>query len=236
MAITRDQVIDTVLGRSIRPGNTNHLADLVRELNILQSMTLERGYPKPWFLLDVAETTVDGTGWKAPTPSGFIELYEEEPSLLFVASDNSGLQPLEMTGRANVEASLASPNSLSAVSVMEGYFLFGTKLTAGATLRVLYYRSEPLNETAYGDSGQPSPNRWLQYASDLMIAELGHLYCRAYSRDKDGLASFEQDRMIARNRVLLQENTGRKEMAQERFLNGALYPVFGAPRTITQLT
>lgn len=232
--MTRDEVIDTVLSRAVRPGNTSHLVPLVREFNLIQTQKLERGYPKPWFLLDVAAATVDVTGWKAPTPTQFIELYEEGPAVLLVSDDNSTLLPLERAGRAELEGSYVAPNSKALVDVMEGYLIFSQQLSAGSKLRLLFYGAEPVNALAYGTEGQPGINRWLQYASDLIIAELGHLYCRSYTRDKEGVASFEVDLALA-SRRLMQENTGRKEAARERFLNGAMYPILGPARTMTTL-
>lgn len=235
MAITRDQVVDRILGRLARGGSTEHQANIVAEINIAQEFTFERGYPKPWFILDVATVQVDSSGYRAPWPTSFIELFEESPAILMVSSDGSILQPMEVAGRSTLEWSLSSPDTPSTVSVMENYFLFATKLTANTNIRVLYYKKEPLNTVAYGGGGQPAANRWLTYAADYVMGYVGNVMAGTYIRDKAALEFFNNMYLSARQR-LIAENTSHKEAAKERFLNGALYPVPEVPRTITQTT
>lgn len=233
--MTRDEAINLIFGRAARR-STDSAGDfgqaLVNEWNLAESMTFERGYPKYWFLLDIATLTVEGGGFRAPLPADFLDMYEEEPSVLLVSSDGSTLTPLEGASRTQLEASWASPNTPAAWSIMEGYILFGTALTVGASVRILYYASEPRNEVAYGDPGQPDPNRWLQYASDLLIGEVGRIFAGTYLRDAQALTMF--DSLYAKaERRLVAENTSRKEAARQRFVNGNLYPLADPPRTIT---
>lgn len=236
--MTRDEVINRILGRTVRRSSDSagdFAPALVDEINIAQEFTFERGYPKYWFLLDIATITVDATGYKAALPANFLELFEEDPAVLLVPADGSKLQPLEVAGRSAVEWGLSSPNTTSAVSVMEGYLLFATQLTVGLDVRILYYKKEPLNTSAYGAGGQPAANRWLQYAADLLIGEVGRIFAGTYLKDKEGVAVMDGLFAQAKTR-LVAENTSRKEAARQRFVNGNLFPIPEAPRTVTATT
>lgn len=220
----RDEVVDLILRRiSRKPGNEDLTPDIIRELNLAQTITFELGHPKPWFLLNVVEVLVDATGYKAPLPADFLELFEESPAILAVG-ETGGLIPLEHTGRAEMEWSLTSPNSLTAFELDEYYVLFASKLTAGTRIRMLYYQREPVSIAEYNAPVQPSPNRWYKYAPDLLIGKVGTLIAGLYTKDKDALAVLAGERDAAMVR-LIADNTGKKEASRERFMNGALYPV-----------
>lgn len=234
--MTRDQVVDAILERCVRrSADTDLVAHIVRELNIAQEYTFERGSVKPWFLLNVAEATVDSSGYKAPLPTNFLDLYEEAPAVLFKNTTTTKLQPLERAGRMNVESSLKPVNTVNVYDLMEGYILLAKLATAGDTLRMLYYQKETLPTAAYGDVGQPAPNRWYVYASDLLIGEVGSIISGTRLRDDKIQQRMDALRTMAWNR-LLAETISKTESATERFMNGSLYPVSGATRTYTALT
>lgn len=234
--MTRDDVVDAVLERCVRRASDSDLVShIVRELNIAQEFTFERGSVKPWFLLNVASIEVDATGYKAPLPPNFIDLFEDSPSVLFQNATTTRLQPLERAGRAALEASVTPVNTRNLFDLMEGYLLLARQATEDDVLRILYYQSETLPTGAYGSVGQPDPNRWYVYASDLLIGEVGSIISGTRLRDDKIQARMDSLRTMAWNR-LLAETIARTESAAERFMNGSLYPVSGATRTITALS
>lgn len=238
MALTRDQVVDAILRRLVRrSADTDLVADIIAELNLAQQTVCERGLVKPWFLIQIATLTVDGTGWKAPLPADFIDLFEEEPSVLAVsASTTPGLTPLERVGRADLEWSQTPVNTTNLFDIMEGYLLLAKQATAASTLRMLYYKSEPLNETAYGSGGQPAANRWIQFAADVLIGEVAVILGGTKLKfDAVAMTRLEALQAKAWNR-LNTETISRAEMAKGRFLSGGLFPVTGPTRTMTALS
>lgn len=219
-----------VLGRVRRQATeTSLVTAIVNELNLAQQTICEKGPIKPWFLLTVADVTIDATGFKAPIPTGLLELYEAAPAVWYV-SDTGALKPLEKAGRNSVEWPLKSPNTLSAYAVDADYIQLASALTVGNSLRVLYFKAEDLPTGAYGSAGQPSPNKWYANAPDVMIAEAGSVICRSYLRDEKGAAALDAQATKAWNRILA-ETTAREEAARERFMNGDLFPLAGSVRS-----
>ena len=230
--MTRDEVVSTILRRvSRQPDNADLVSDVIRELNLAQTTRLELGTDKPWFLLNIVELRVDHSGYRAPLPLDFLEMFEDSPSMLAVGLDG-GLRPLERTGRAGLEWSLSSPNAMSAYELNESYCLFGTKMPAGSAVRMLYYQREPLSIATYNASVQPSPNRWYKYAPDLLIAEAGRIIATFYSKDDKAAAGFATDLVLAKRRITA-DTVSKVEASRERFLNGSLFPIPDSPRIMT---
>lgn len=221
-----------ILARCRRQSSESGLvSSIINELNLVQETICERGVVKPWFLINITEVAIDATGFKAPIPEDLIDLFEEPPAVLLVSSSGA-LKPLERAGRADVEWSLRSPNTLSAFELNEAYILLATAQAAGTRLRILYYQKEPLPVGNYGDAAQSTPNRWYVYAPDVLINEVGAVISRAYLRDDKIALLFDAARDKAWLR-LHSETVAKAESARERFMNGSLYPLPGPARTYT---
>lgn len=230
--MTRDQVVDLILSRILRSaGDPDLVPSIILELNMCQQTTLERGLVKPWFMLTIEEVFADSTGWRAPLPTNFIELFEESPAVLYV-SESGGVRPLERGGRSDIEWGVQGLNTIAAYDVMEGYLLFSKQFAVQSKFRILYYQSEPLPSGNYGDVAQSTPNRWYVYAPDVLAAHVAPIISGTKLRDEKIQVRLEAYKNEADARMLA-ETIQRNESAKERFLNSNVFPSIGAARTPT---
>jgi hypothetical protein len=194
--MTRDEVVAIIAERLGQRTDLN--AAIIAEMQLAQSIRLEQnGKFMPWFLLTEYSTVqTEADEPRVAVPDDFIQ--EEEESGLWVQTD------------AGIWIELRKASEDKAFNAYEGvepaqperYALAGDHLTLFPTpdkvynLRMRYFAQDiPLTSDIQ--------NKWLKYAADLVIAEVGQVLAGRHVQDQTLEAGFQMDKAAAWQRLWL---------------------------------
>lgn len=185
-----------------RLGQRQDLVDDIRfEMQQAQSVTLEQGHLRPWFLL-----SEDTTAWcdlgddRMRIPPDFLCEYEE--SALTLINDDGSIQPLRKELLECLIRKFGEAQSKPIFYALAGsYFRLYPIPSKQWEIRFSYYAKQP-------DLTDGEENAWLKHASDWLIAETGVVMAAQYLINPEMASIFQQQAQIARKRVW-QENEAR---------------------------
>jgi hypothetical protein len=202
--------VDILMQRLGNRQDTEFRANIVNEMALTQSVTLEGSVLLPWFLLK--DTLEAGTSltWSANTervaiPTDFVGFDDDLQCGVFLldssSTDSDPYIPLARKPYAALkEFSKNTYDSSSdqpyAFDLMNQYFYLRPIQTSARTLRVIYLARDPLSP-----ADNAVENLWLKYASDLLIAETGIVLAQHYTKDPDAVVGFQDQRVIALARL-----------------------------------
>ena len=188
--MTRDQIIANVLSRLGERGKDVRLQQAsVTELANIQRDRLEQADFKPWFILsDLEYTTTTAGDQRIALPTYFLEEYEEG-SLLWRQDVGYAWVPLV---KGNLDQTQGyrrltgfPPGVARSYSLVGLNFILETPPVTPYQLAMLYYKAEPTIMDPYLVPGDVTTNKWMTYAPEWMMCELGALLAAYHVRDPD---------------------------------------------------
>lgn len=211
--MTRGEVIEIIQQRL---GSRSGLEERIRaELNLLQTIGLEKAQELPWFLTATDDTLVTVADSKTvAVPADFLrELAEGEGSLWLTDADGDIvlLKKDDFTYLHNSSWLDDSGQPTHCALVGTNFYLFPTP-DAVFSLKLFYYASDDI-VTVDGNT-----NLWLTHAADLIVAQVGSTLAR-HLRDYEAGKLFEQELGIAQRR-LRDESMARAQAGMSVFMGG----------------
>ena len=203
--MTRDE-LTTLLG--YRLNRTDMTAKMLLEMDFVQSFKLEgTGAFLPWFLeSEMAATTLEIGEERIELPSDF--LGEIEGQHLWLYNPDNADFPYKELHKSDYDKLM---QKYPAVGTPTEYTISGNYILVKPTpdnmyaIKMRYYAKDIL------PSLNNVENKWMKYAADLFIAELGVLMAGVHMRNMDLAVSFANDATIARDR-LWKKNEARQHV------------------------
>jgi hypothetical protein len=180
----------------------------VIELQNVQRDRLENSDFKPWFILsDLEYTDTTVADQRVALPTYFLEEYEEG-SLLYRPDTTQPWTPLAK-GELDVTQQWrrltgVPPGVSRAYSLVGLYFMLEVPPLTSYQLAMRYYKQEPIINDPYNIPGAITTNKWMTYAQEWIICELGALVAAYHLRDQDAAKSFRSDADLAKQRLYVQ--------------------------------
>lgn len=196
-----------------RMGDRSDLAPRAElELDFVQDMQLEGKSWCPWFLLqDMAATSTSAGVRQVPLPDDF--LMELEESHLYAVNAEGVALELEKKDLDLLEKRVLGDGFPMYYAVVGENFYLYPKPDAVYSLQMKYYAKDARIKDEVA-----SP-KWLQYASDVVLAELGAIIAGKHLKDMAAAAGFSQDAQVAWKR-LYDKHTAMGEINAPRSLGG----------------
>ena len=188
------------------------------ELPYVQSIVLEGKPWFPWFLeSEIANAMTEAGEQRVPLPQDF--LGEIEESHLYILPPNGGRSvKLQKKDPDTARDMFSDPDVQGfprAYSIQGLYFLFTPVPDDIYSISMRYYA----RDVSMVDPLLTPTSRWLQYASDVVLAELCYLLASKHIKDPEAAGNFQADAAAAWKR-LLDIHTARMELNQSRSLGG----------------
>lgn len=193
---------------SQRLGNRSDLIDRMgTEVQLIQSLTLERNSWLPWFLtnLDTAQVTTVGDS-AVPLPLDFLA-EDDEQTFWITAEESFPLKKMSYDDMVKRYPGSGVPRAYAQVG--EGY-VFGPIPDAVYPMTIRYYAADE-------DLSTNIENKWLKYASDLVAAELGVRMARTHMQYEELAQAITLDARAAWKR-LYDVHTAYMENGRERIM------------------
>ena len=210
--MTRDEAVALI---KLRMGN-NNLASLdaliVAEMKHVQDTLLEGAAFLPWFLEKTDDTVVTVADSRLVSfPTGFLREVPEQAIWLFgTAGDETTLTELAKGDADELNYlygdETGSPKAYALFG--ESQFQLWPRPDAVYTLRVVYYGRDDVLSTDV-------TNKWLTWASDLVMAHVGNIVSTQYLQNPKQAAIYLKQVQAALTR-LAQQHTARDEANRER--------------------
>lgn len=197
---------------SQRLGNRSDLIPRMEtEAQLLQEVKLERNEWLPWFLeTEIASTETVAGEERVQWPSDFLGEIEEQALWLYVESEGNSMIPLrKMTYDEMIARYPGAGRPLAYASGAE-YIYLRPIPDAAYILRMRYYAKDVVLDINI-------ENKWLKYASDVVLAELGLVMASKHMQHNDLAAVFAQDAQAAWRR-LYNAHVARQEANLERVM------------------
>lgn len=196
----RDSVVDIIAQRL---GNRTDLTDaIIAEMQLAQEMRLEQsGTILPWFLAtEYTEVeTVAGEG-RLVLPDDFI-CEVEDSGFWILNPDNAVWIELKKRNEDDILNKYGViPDMPQMYSLVGEQFTLGPIPDAVYTLRMKYYAKDESLATNI-------ENKWLKYAADLVIAEVGYVMASKHTMDDALAQSYLADKGVAWNRLNMMNET-----------------------------
>lgn len=222
--MTRDQIISNVLSRLGERGKDVRLQQAsVLELQNVQRDRLESADFKPWFILSDFEYTMTTVAdQRVALPTYFLEEYEEG-SLLYRPDVNTAWLPLvkgDLDQTQGYRRMTGWPPGIARSYSLVGLnFVLEVPPLVSYQLAMLYYKAEPVLPEPYLQPGPVVTNKWMTFAPEWLMCELGALLAAYHIRDPDAAGAFRQDADKAKQRLFVQ-HIARAEANAERIMGG----------------
>lgn len=186
-------------------------ARITAELSFVQDYVLEAKEWAPWFLLSGEESLVTVQGVRGVAlPEDF--LAEEEYSALWVEVPDGGtveLKKLDFDVAARAYVGTGRPVAYARKGATYQLFPIPDQVY---TLYHYYYQKDA-RITAGAES------KWLNYAGDVVMAEVGKVLAEKHIQNPGAAAGFTQDAQVAWKR-LYDKHTAMQELNQPRYMGG----------------
>ena len=194
--MTRDQVVAIIKARLLRADDSTVDTKIVTEMQYVQEQLLENALVLPWFLLSEFQTIdTSADEERLPLPTGFLREHEECSLWIYDSTEEEWL-PLERDDYEVLANTHKEPGQPEAYALDGMYFRLKPTPNETYTLRTRFY----IRDTALTSNVE---NKWLLYASDLMVAETGFIMASTYLKDNDLASKFQADIGRARDRLNL---------------------------------
>ena len=184
MALTRDQIISTVLTRAGNRSNDAVLTAAAKTEIVLVQSELESEPFLPWFIISTEQTfTITSGDPNITLPSDFLREYEDEDMWYYNASSSPTKKKLEKMDIDDMTQWLRSTeaNEPRAYAIVGGQMILGpvpNDAAALGSIKTRYYqRANVLSDLV-------STNAWTLNADWLLVNRLGELMATQYIRDK----------------------------------------------------
>lgn len=204
----RDNLIALVAQRI---GNRTDLTSrMITELLLLQETKLEQNSWLPWFLeteMEQAALTVGEE--RLALPSDFLEEIEDQALWLYDTAAEVKMASLSKMGYDAMLAKYPGDGRPAAYSIGNQYFHLRPVADAAYIIKTRYMAKDALLDTNI-------ENKWLKYASDLVIAELGAVMAR-HVQNGNLVALYEADAEKAWSR-LYAKHVAREEINGSRVM------------------
>lgn len=194
--MTRDEVV-SLLG--YRLGSRTDLdAKIILEMAYVQVYTLEgTGAFTPWFLeSELANVNTAAGEERVALPDDFLGEIEDQ-SLWYYNPENTD-SPYTELHKSSYDRLILRYQASSIpreYSIAGDYILLRPVPDAEYNLRMRYYASDVLVTTGNIE------NKWLKYAADLFMAEVGAVMASKHIMNQNLAAEFRNDAAIARQRL-----------------------------------
>ncbi len=206
-----DDLLDLLMLRLGNRTETDLRAACLTEMAHIQATELERGPTLPFFLKDIDDALAYTAAKTVDLPSDFLKEWDEEHTLSRL--DSSG----ELVGlhKDDFDVLVDKWGYYATGEVPEDYAIVGEKIylfptpTVAGTLFLPYYAAQAAPTDAAAE------NKWLKYASDLLLARTGEVISLLHLRDADLAALFVKMTADAQKRLLTMEIT-REEAGRSR--------------------
>lgn len=208
--MTRDEVVE-LLG--YRLGNRKDMAPhITAEMKLIQSVQLEGHSWLPWFLeKDLAQATTLSGSERVALPVDFLE---QVPGRSLYLIDSGGVRTkLEFGLYEELLEQYPGYGLPQAWCVEDDFILLFPVPQAVYTLDWRYY-SRDVDMTANNVE-----TKWLKYAADLVLAEVGKILAEKHLQNPTLSASFAADVPVCWNR-LYARHTAREDANQSIFMGG----------------
>jgi hypothetical protein len=207
------QLLDILMSRLGSRTQLALRANCLTELILVQQNVLERDSHLPWFLQTTNTALVtpsDGVARSVALPADFLR--EADDGALFII-DSEGASHEVVKDDYRI---LEQEHGLDATSELPLQYALRTALEffpiplVERSLRLTYYA-----KAAIPTDSESSENAWLQYASDLMLAETGIVVATQHLQNPELGDSFAKLAIRARTR-LFHDSVAREEAARAR--------------------
>lgn len=189
-----------------RLGNRQDLIPrMATEAQLLQEVKLERNPWTPWFLeSELATATCTVGDERLALPSDFLGEIEEESLWIYETDGVTLLGSLEpktdYDKLLNLYPGSGRPKRYAAVNE---YFMLRPVADAAYVVKMRYYAKDAILDSNI-------ENKWLKYASDVVLAELGYVLASKHMQHGELAAAFQVDAQAAWTR-LYNTHTAREE-------------------------
>lgn len=204
-----DAAINIIMQRLGNRSDTELRTNVLAEMVLTQSTTLEQSVLLPWFLVTDTNVAPANLTWTANServalPTNFIGFDDDLQCGVWLQDvlDTSSDPWLALARRPYVSLKAFSKNvdddstdTPYAFDILNGYLYLRPIQTANQTLRLIYLAAD----TAPTDTA--AENLWLKHAPDLVIAETGIVMAQNYILDQEMVAGFNDQRAIALARL-----------------------------------
>lgn len=211
--MTGAQALDILMGRLGKRNLASLRATALLEMNLVQSVELEKGHILPWFLItESASVTLTVDERRIPVPEDFLEELDEDGGLVIL--DEEGKEHVLEKGSYDLLLGEYGSDATSDLplkyALIGDYFMTFPITTEARTIRMRYYASQdPIED---GDT----ENAWLKHAPDLLIAKTGMIMGSTHIQlPPDTLTAFNSQEVKALARLLAQ-TTSRAEANRSR--------------------
>lgn len=204
---------------NVRLGNSTVatiLDSIELEMALIQETVLEQnGRITPWFLAtEMAEVLTEAGEQRLETPSDFIKENDDDGGLYLYDSTQEDTPWVKLTkgDHDDLLHEFQDTQDKPQKYCLDGdYFRLFPTPDAEYTIKMRYYAKD--ESVAGGDAD--FENKWLQHASDLVIAETAKACAAHILQDFELAASFDTDIQRAWDRLSVMD-TARREAARER--------------------
>lgn len=190
----RDTLISILASRL----NRSDMSDrIIAELQLIQSTVLEgTGAFSPWFLeSEMANVDIVANEERIALPADFLAEVEDQALWLYQPENiYCPLQELHKTDYDRIVLKYQTSGTPKEYALAGDYILLRPVPDASYNIRMRYYAREP-------DLSTNIENKWLKYASDLVIAEVGAVIAGLHIRNPQLAQEFKDAAMVARDRL-----------------------------------
>lgn len=216
----KDMFLQLLRGRVGNIRNPEDIEMLALEVSLAQEVELElNGLLKPWFLESEAATaeTVPGES-RLELPKDFIGEVEESEMYVFMeTAQKFKIIDKDTYDRLSVEYFERGQGRPEKYAITGEYYRLFPTPDAIYTLQQRYYERDVAFVTV-SDTGE---NRWMKYASDLLMAVGGMQYASKHLQNPNLTATFQPD--IERAWSRLQRENERRKHANMSYVMGDGY-------------
>lgn len=213
--MTGTQALDLVMARLGGRTNPTLRANMLLEMNQVQSHQLEEGDLLPWFLITVNAVLVLVVGDRnLALPADFLRELEED--CLIEIQDSTGAWQ-GMTKR-DYEYNRVQYDDSDTSELPRYYSIVGSNImvfpkpTVASPVRLRYFGAQP----AVADTADVPTNQWLLHASDLLVAEAVLIGASQYVYEDADKIMTRQAMVASAKKRLSDSNTARQEANMNR--------------------
>jgi hypothetical protein len=184
---------------------------MATEVQLLQSVTLEKNLWLPWFLLTGLESlSVTLGATSVAYPDDYLGEDEDSAVWLYDATAAQPLTQLRKMAYDDMLVKYPGTGTLKAYAIGSTGFLLAPAAQEACTLKHRYFAADTVLSTNI-------ENQWLKHAPDVVIAELGAVMAKQHMQYMELAATFENDAKVAWDR-LYKAHIARQEANIERVM------------------
>lgn len=218
----RDAAVDLLMKRLGNQNDATLRDDIIAEMVQAQETVLEGDVFHPWFLVseEASNSTAIGEE-RVPLPVDFIDLWDEIGLYRYDATLSDPYIEMARDDWELIKKQLNYSDTPTHWDIGGSYLLMRPIPDAAYPLRFWYIAREPSLAGTYGEVGGGNiENKWLYYASDWMLGEVGAVIAEQYLQMTDNrVNSFKNQAVRGRERTRIL-NVKMEEALKERIRGG----------------